>query len=87
MKCVTLRSGSIFPIISEVKVTMDVKLYDVTIVGGGPTGLFASFYAGLRDLNVKIIDSLPQLGGQLMEFYPDKYIYDIGGIPKILLKI
>lgn len=86
MKCVTLRLGSVFPIISEVKVTMDVKMYDVTIVGGGPTGLFASFYAGLRNMSVKIVDSLPQLGGQLMELYPDKYIYDIGGIPKILAK-
>ena len=40
---------------------MDEELYDVIIIGGGPTGLFASFYAGLRDLKVKIIDSLPQL--------------------------
>lgn len=65
---------------------MHREIYDVTIIGGGPTGLFASFYAGLRDLKVKIIDSLPQLGGQLMELYPDKYIYDIGGIPKILAR-
>ncbi|WP_144510693.1 NAD(P)/FAD-dependent oxidoreductase [Bacillus sp. FJAT-22090] len=65
---------------------MDGELYDVIIIGGGPTGLFASFYAGLRDLKVKIIDSLPQLGGQLMELYPDKYIYDVGGLPKILAK-
>ncbi|MFJ7827287.1 NAD(P)/FAD-dependent oxidoreductase [Psychrobacillus sp. NPDC096623] len=65
---------------------VDSDLYDVTIIGGGPTGLFASFYGGLRDLKVKIIDSLPQLGGQLMELYPDKYIYDIGGIPKVLAK-
>ncbi|MFJ5770613.1 NAD(P)/FAD-dependent oxidoreductase [Psychrobacillus sp. NPDC093180] len=65
---------------------MDEELYDVIIIGGGPTGLFASFYAGLRDLKVKIIDSLPQLGGQLMELYPDKYIYDVGGLPKILAK-
>lgn len=49
---------------------MDKEMYDVIIIGGGPTGLFASFYAGLRDLKVKIIDSLPQLGGQLMELYP-----------------
>ncbi|MEK3979883.1 NAD(P)/FAD-dependent oxidoreductase [Psychrobacillus sp. FSL K6-2836] len=65
---------------------MNSEIYDVTIIGGGPTGLFASFYGGLRDLKVKIIDSLPQLGGQLMELYPDKYIYDIGGLPKILAK-
>lgn len=65
---------------------MQEELFDVTIIGGGPTGLFASFYAGLRELKVKIIDSLPQLGGQLTELYPDKYIYDIAGIPKILAK-
>lgn len=65
---------------------MNSEIYDVTIIGGGPTGLFASFYGGLRDLKVKIIDSLPQLGGQLMELYPDKYIYDIGGLPKILAR-
>ena len=65
---------------------MTKNIVDVTIIGGGPVGLFASFYAGLRDMSVKIIDSLPQLGGQLMELYPDKYIYDIAGIPKIMAK-
>jgi thioredoxin reductase (NADPH) len=59
-------------------------IYDITIIGGGPSGLFAAFYAGLRDTRVKIIDSLPQLGGQLAALYPDKYIYDIPGFPKIL---
>ncbi|GAE32206.1 NAD(P)/FAD-dependent oxidoreductase [Halalkalibacter hemicellulosilyticus] len=62
------------------------ELYDVTIIGGGPTGLFATFYAGMRDLKVKIIDSLGQLGGQVGELYPDKYIYDVGGFPKVLGK-
>jgi thioredoxin reductase (NADPH) len=58
--------------------------YDITIIGGGPSGLFAAFYAGLRDARTKIIDSLPQLGGQLAALYPDKYIYDIPGFPKVL---
>ncbi|ADG05497.1 NAD(P)/FAD-dependent oxidoreductase [Kyrpidia tusciae] len=62
------------------------ELFDVTIIGGGPTGLFAAFYAGVRDLKVKIIDSLPQLGGQLAELYPEKYIYDVGGFPKVRAK-
>ncbi|WP_062050086.1 NAD(P)/FAD-dependent oxidoreductase [Bacillus sp. JCM 19034] len=62
------------------------ELFDVTIIGGGPTGLFATFYAGMRGLKVKIIDSLGQLGGQIAELYPDKYIYDIGGFPKVLGK-
>lgn len=62
------------------------EVYDITIIGGGPTGLFASFYGGMRKMKVKIIDSLPQLGGQLSELYPDKYIYDIGGFQKVLAK-
>ncbi|MBB4824210.1 thioredoxin reductase (NADPH) [Sporosarcina luteola] len=65
---------------------MNNQIVDITIIGGGPTGLFASFYAGMREMSVKIIDSLPQLGGQLIELYPDKYIYDVGGFPKILAK-
>lgn len=65
---------------------MGKEIVDITIIGGGPTGLFASFYAGMREMSVKIIDSLPQLGGQLIELYPEKYIYDVGGFPKILAK-
>ncbi len=61
-------------------------LYDITIIGGGPSGLFAAFYAGLRDAKTKIIDSLPQLGGQLAALYPDKYIYDIPGFPRVLAR-
>ncbi|WP_416143924.1 NAD(P)/FAD-dependent oxidoreductase [Planococcus koreensis] len=62
------------------------EIFDITIIGGGPTGLFASFYGGMRKMKVKIIDSLPQLGGQLTELYPDKFIYDVGGFPKVLAK-
>lgn len=56
---------------------------DITIIGGGPTGLFAAFYAGMRNASVKVIDSMPQLGGQLAALYPEKYIYDVAGFPKI----
>lgn len=59
---------------------------DVTIVGGGPVGLFAAFYAGLRGMTVRIIDSLPELGGQLTALYPEKYVYDMPGFPKVLAK-
>ena len=59
---------------------------DLTIIGGGPTGLFAAFYAGLRGISCRIVDALPQLGGQLMALYPEKYIYDVGGLPRILAK-
>ncbi|RAS85488.1 ferredoxin--NADP(+) reductase [Priestia endophytica] len=61
----------------------DDKVFDLTIIGGGPVGLFTAFYAGMRQASVKIIESLPQLGGQLSALYPDKYIYDIAGFPKI----
>ncbi|MCR2823135.1 NAD(P)/FAD-dependent oxidoreductase [Lederbergia panacisoli] len=61
----------------------DQKIYDITILGGGPTGLFTAFYGGMRDASVKIIESLPQLGGQLATLYPEKYIYDVAGFPKI----
>jgi thioredoxin reductase (NADPH) len=59
---------------------------DITIIGGGPTGLFAAFYAGLRGVSCRIIDSLPELGGQLTALYPEKYIYDVGGFPRILAR-
>ena len=60
--------------------------HDITIIGGGPTGLFAAYYAGFRGLTAKIIDSLPRLGGQLTAAYPEKYIYDVPGFPKILAR-
>jgi len=63
-----------------------MDLYDITIIGGGPTGLFGCFYAGLRGLKTKIIDVLPELGGQLTALYPEKYVYDVAGHPKILAK-
>lgn len=62
---------------------VDEKVYDITVIGGGPTGLFTAFYAGMRDASAKIIDSLPQLGGQLAELYPEKFIYDVAGFPKV----
>jgi thioredoxin reductase len=65
---------------------MSTDLFDITIIGGGPSGLYAAFYAGLREAKAKIIDSLPQLGGQLAALYPEKYIYDIPGFPKVLAR-
>jgi len=59
---------------------------DVAIIGAGPTGLFAAFYAGLRQMSVKLIDSLEMLGGQLTTLYPEKYIYDVAGFPRVLAK-
>jgi thioredoxin reductase len=59
---------------------------DVTIIGGGPVGLFAAFYAGMRGMSTRVIDSLPELGGQLTALYPEKYVYDMPGFPKVLAK-
>lgn len=64
----------------------DKKVYDITIVGGGPVGLFTAFYAGLRGVSVKIIESLSELGGQPAILYPEKYIYDIPAYPAIKAK-
>jgi alkyl hydroperoxide reductase subunit AhpF len=61
----------------------DEEVFDITIVGAGPTGLFAAFYAGLRDMKTKVIEALPEPGGQLAVLYPEKMIYDVPGHPKI----
>ncbi len=63
-----------------------MDLYDITIIGAGPTGLFAAFYAGLREMRTKIIDALPEVGGQLTTLYPEKIIFDSPGYAKILAK-
>ena len=62
------------------------EVFDITFVGAGPTGLFGAFYAGLREMSVKIIDALPQAGGQLIALYPEKMIYDSPGFPGIVSK-
>ncbi|MGX9136042.1 NAD(P)/FAD-dependent oxidoreductase [Rummeliibacillus sp. JY-2-4R] len=61
----------------------NITVKDIIIIGGGPVGMFSAFYAGLRGMSVQIIESLPQLGGQLSALYPEKYIYDIAGFPKV----
>ena len=61
----------------------DQNIYDITVIGGGPVGLFSAFYGGMRQASVKLIEALPQLGGQLTALYPEKFIYDIAGFPKI----
>ncbi len=59
------------------------RIIDVTIIGGGPTGLAAAYYAGHRDASVRIIDTLPELGGQVQAVYPEKTIFDVAGHPRI----
>jgi thioredoxin reductase len=62
------------------------EISDVVILGAGPTGLFAAFYAGLREMSTTVVEALPQPGGQLAVLYPEKTIYDVAGIPRILAK-
>jgi len=61
-------------------------IQDITIIGGGPTGIFALFYSGMRGATAQIVDALPELGGQLTALYPEKYIFDVAGYPKVLAK-
>ncbi len=56
---------------------------DLLIVGAGPTGLYAAYYAGFRGLSVAVVDSLPELGGQITAMYPEKAILDVAGFPSI----
>ncbi|MDG6910809.1 MAG: NAD(P)/FAD-dependent oxidoreductase [Nitrososphaerota archaeon] len=65
---------------------MSGDVYDITIVGAGPSGLFATFYAGLRQMKTKVIDALEEPGGQVAVLYPEKYIFDVPGYSKILAK-
>ena len=56
---------------------------DLLIVGAGPAGLFGAYYAGFRGLSVAVVDSLPELGGQVSALYPEKLILDVAGFPSI----
>jgi len=56
---------------------------DLVILGAGPSGLFATYYAGFRGLRVVVVDSLPELGGQITAMYPEKQILDVAGFPSV----
>ncbi len=62
----------------------DNGVVDITILGAGPSGLAAAYYAGHRDATVRIVESLEQIGGQVSAVYPEKHVYDVAGHPKIL---
>jgi thioredoxin reductase len=64
----------------------DNDVRDITVIGAGPVGLITAFWAGMREASSRIIDSLPDLGGQLTTLYPEKWIYDVPGHPKVLAK-
>lgn len=59
------------------------EIRDLTIVGGGPTGIFAAFQCGMNNISCRIIESMSQLGGQLAALYPEKHIYDVAGFPEV----
>jgi len=56
---------------------------DLLIIGAGPTGLFSAYYAGFRGMSVAVVDSLPELGGQITAMYPEKAILDVAGFPSV----
>ncbi|GGF75979.1 ferredoxin--NADP reductase 1 [Paenibacillus albidus] len=60
-----------------------LELYDVTIIGGGPAGMYTAFYSGMRDLKTKLIEAKEELGGRML-IYPEKMIWDVGGVTPIL---
>ncbi len=61
----------------------DTVLVDVLVVGAGPVGLYTAYYSGFRGLSVAVVDSLPELGGQITAMYPEKDILDVAGFPSI----
>ncbi len=65
---------------------LDSEIRDITVIGAGPVGLITAFWAGMREASSRIIDSLPDLGGQLTTLYPEKWIYDVPGHPRVLAK-
>src|SRR5437763_15179614 len=64
----------------------DDEIRDITVIGAGPVGMITAFWAGMREASSRIIDSLPDLGGQLTTLYPEKWIYDVPGYPRVLAK-
>ncbi len=75
------------PIETSSKVaTSEKDVYDITFIGAGPVALYGMYYAGLRLMKSKVVDMLGEVGGGLMALYPDKYIYDMAGFPKITAK-
>jgi thioredoxin reductase len=70
-----------------VKLSQDLdEVRDITVIGAGPVGMTTAFWAGMREADARIIDSLPELGGQLTTLYPEKWIFDVPGHPKVLAR-
>ncbi|PZS10140.1 MAG: ferredoxin--NADP(+) reductase, partial [Solirubrobacterales bacterium] len=70
-----------------VQLTADFdEVRDITVIGAGPVGMCTAFWAGMREASARVIDSLPELGGQLAALYPEKWIFDVPGHPRVLAK-
>jgi thioredoxin reductase (NADPH) len=63
---------------------MSDETVDITIIGAGPVGLATAFWAGMRQASCRIVESLPEIGGQCTTLYPEKWIFDVPGHPRIL---
>src|SRR3712207_4551772 len=68
------------------RIVGDDEIRDITVIGAGPVGLITSFWAGMREASSRIVDSLPELGGQLTTLYPEKWIFDVPGFPRVIAK-
>ena len=64
----------------------DRTIFDISIIGAGPSGLFATYYAGFREMKAVIIDAIPEPGGQLAVLYPEKFIFDVPGFAQVLAR-
>src|SRR5947208_13638251 len=64
----------------------DTEIRDITVIGAGPVGLITSFWAGMREATSRVVDSLPDIGGQLTTLYPEKWIYDVPGHMRVLAR-
>jgi ferredoxin/flavodoxin---NADP+ reductase len=74
-------------ITDPVKLASDLdEVVDITVIGAGPVGMCTAFWAGMREASSRVIDSLPELGGQLTTLYPEKWIFDVPGHPRVLAR-
>jgi thioredoxin reductase (NADPH) len=65
------------------EVPADAHTVDYAIIGAGPTGLYAAYYAGFRGWSTVVVDALPEVGGQITAMYPEKDIFDVAGFPNV----
>ncbi len=62
------------------------EVRDITVIGAGPVGMVTAFWAGMREASARIVDSLPEIGGQLTTLYPEKWIFDVPGYTRVIAK-